>query len=68
MVSTCEMTLSSAGLVAGLAVQVSRMTSSGPLTLLPYNNSNGEKPVDDCGTSRYANNKYGMSLSQSLWS
>ncbi|MEE6527731.1 hypothetical protein FKM82_029324 [Ascaphus truei] len=35
----------------------SRNRSRGPRTLRPYSSSKGEKPVDSCGTSRYANSK-----------
>ena len=37
----------------------------GPLTLRPYNSSNGENPNDSCGITLTANNDAGRYLSQS---
>ena len=48
------------------SVQSSFRICIGPLTILPYSSSNGENPLDACGTSLYANRTADKYLSQSL--
>ena len=43
-----------------------KSTSRGPRTARPYSSSKGENPVETCGTSRYANRRYGSNSSQFL--
>ena len=48
------------------SVHSSLWTCIGPWTVLPYSSSNGENPIDACGTSLYANRTADKYLSQSL--
>ena len=51
---------------ASIMIHYTWPMSSGPLTCLPYNNLQGENPVEACGTSLNTNKMKGNYLSQSL--